>query len=130
MTTTPASPTPSLDSVGSSFEDNVIPLTSCRVQHNSRKRKLTNDYSFRNAKISKPRYNSCPQNTEKLSSNSQQLPATRQRSDSTFSRSDSFDSVEFDYIIPSPSPDFSDLINCMLTDEFTTPFDFSNYLAN
>lgn len=135
---TPASPTPSLDSTGSmsSEEDETLEFPSCSVSNN-RKRKAS---TFSNNNIKKHRQNNLYTeysntylngNTNNNIKNNQNTATSFGNNTTSFGNSISTKSYDsFDYIVPSPTPDFDDLVNCMLTDEFASPFDYTSYLMN
>lgn len=126
FTTTPASPTPSLDSVGSVEDDT---RSSCLMNSNKRKRthmspspttydcKKSRQESYFN--FAKKQFYHADINLTYLAD------ITTCHSFDADSRYDSMNSS-----VPSPSPDFDDLVDCMLTENLIAPINLNDYIIS
>lgn len=136
----PASPTPSLDSVGSYDDEDTPSIRSSCLLSNRRKRSRG---SISNENVAKRmRQNSFDSNisleydvdsiipsinTSCMNHSSSIVSSTiRNHSRNNINDSDNFD----DTIVPSPSPDFDDLVDCMLTEDSLSKIDVNNYFPS
>lgn len=119
----PASPTPSLDSVGSHDDRDDTPKygASCLIKSRRQKRMLNT------AKLTTLHSNSPIVNKRTKFQTQQPSSAScvYSSTNSTFVCSSNFDHRT----APSPSPDFEDLMECMLTEDALANIDVNNYFA-
>lgn len=125
--TSPASPTPSLDSVGSHDDDETPTFRTSCLMKSRRKKRLRNVAPSTKATP----YN---ENTKKRARYNNNV--YKQTRDTTCAYSASTTTISslaahgsYPELIPSPSPDFDDLVDCMLTEDALANIDVNNYFS-
>ena len=132
----PASPTPSLDSVGS-LEDCDVFRSPCLVKSRRQKRSRPSPSSSLQHQCNGGESGILNKRTRNTGNNSFSsmtygihLPSYNNNNNNNSNNNNNNNNSNFDMynLAPLPSPDFDDLVDCMLTEEALSQIDITNYL--
>lgn len=143
----PVSPTPSLDSVGSADEDEISMRPSCVLTSRRKRSHMHASLNENNNTTKRSRYEPYNNiNNNNINNNIciDQSPflidydlnniipsintADFDDNQTSYTTNDvKQTTLSYDTIIPSPSPDFDDLVDCMLSEDSLSEIDVNNY---